>query len=79
MSAKSWEYRGEVKAADREVNSLLSVYVESERGSAPAPLITQEVTSSIEQLIIKRIQEERWDDVVRRAEKKGPFVALSVV
>eukprot|EP01031_Cornospumella_fuschlensis_P032353 gene32353-39126_t len=70
VSAKSWEYRGEVKAADREVNSLLSVYVESERGSAPAPLITQEVTSSIEQLIIKRIQEERWDDVVRRAEKK---------
>jgi hypothetical protein len=37
------------------------------RSSKPAPIITKEYTSSIEELIIKRIKDERFDDVVYNA------------
>eukprot|EP01032_Pedospumella_encystans_P019834 gene19834-22544_t len=41
MSAKPWELRGEVKAADRPENSFLELHADIERTSKPAPVVTQ--------------------------------------
>ena len=64
IGPKSWELRGEVKGSDRPENSLLGVTADIERASKPAPIVTQEYTSSLEDLIRQRIDDERWDDVV---------------
>ena len=63
MGAKSWDLKGEVAAKDRPENSLLEVSVDIERASKPAPIVTQEYTSSIEEMIIKRIKDSKYDDV----------------
>ena len=64
VAQKSWELRGEVKATDRPENSLLEVYVDVEKASKPAPIVTQEYTNTLEEMIIRRIMEQSFDDVV---------------
>lgn len=39
----------------------------------PAPVITPEVTASLEEIIKRRIKEESWDDPVRKVELDRPF------
>ncbi len=68
MKDKSWELKGEVKGGDRPENSLLSVITDVDRASKPAPIITQEFTTSIEDMIKKRITEGKFNDVVRKTE-----------
>ena len=63
MGKKSWELHGEIASKDRPENSLLEISTEIERASKPAPVITAEHTSSIEDMIIKRITDARFDDV----------------
>ncbi len=36
------------------------------RASKPAPIVSEEHTSSLESLIIKRAKEDKWDDVIER-------------
>jgi U3 small nucleolar RNA-associated protein MPP10 len=67
---KSWELIGEVKSSDRPQNSLLSTYADIERVSKPAPVITQEFTTSIEDLIKKRITSSTFDNVVKPTQVK---------
>ena len=64
VGQKSWDLRGEVKASDRPENSLLEVVVDVEKASKPAPIVTQEHTNSLEEMIVKRITEQKFDDVV---------------
>eukprot|EP01038_Epipyxis_sp_PR26KG_P005683 gene5683-7845_t len=64
MKPKSWELRGEVKGEDRPENSLLELSADIERASKPKQLITQEYTSSIEELIRKRIKDQKFDDLI---------------
>jgi U3 small nucleolar RNA-associated protein MPP10 len=71
ISAKSWEMKGEVKAADRPENSLLGVYVDVERASKPTPIVTQEFTDTLEDMIIKRITDQIFDDVVPKLMDEG--------
>jgi U3 small nucleolar RNA-associated protein MPP10 len=61
---RSWELQGEVNATSRPENSLLELHVDSERASKSAPIITKEVTSSLEDMIIERIKKHQFDDVV---------------
>lgn len=61
---RPWELRGEVTAKDRPENSLLEAVVDVERASRPAVMMTAEKSASIEDMIKKRIAEEKWDDVV---------------
>ncbi|KAL2515690.1 U3 small nucleolar ribonucleoprotein MPP10 [Forsythia ovata] len=63
LEPKTWRMQGEVTAAKRPKNSALEVDLDFEHNVRPAPVITEEVTASLEELIQKRILEGRFDDV----------------
>lgn len=63
LETKSWIMQGEVTAARRPKNSALEVELDFVHNTRPAPVITEEVTSSLEDIIKRRIAEEQFDDV----------------
>ncbi|XP_017227939.1 M phase phosphoprotein 10 [Daucus carota subsp. sativus] len=63
LEPKTWTMAGEVTAAKRPKNSALEVDLDFEHNVRPAPVITEEVTADIEELIKKRILEGSFDDV----------------
>ncbi|KAF8399673.1 hypothetical protein HHK36_015544 [Tetracentron sinense] len=63
LEPKTWTMQGEVTAAKRPKNSALEVDLDFEHNVRPAPVVTEEVTASLEDLIKKRILEEHFDDV----------------
>ncbi|GAB4845717.1 U3 snoRNP protein [Ancistrocladus abbreviatus] len=65
LEPKAWTMQGEVTAAKRPKNSALEVDLDFEHNVRPPPVITEEVTASIEELIKKRIVEGSFDDVQR--------------
>ena len=56
----------------RPKNSALEVDVDFEHVALPPPVITEEITLSLEELIKRRIVEERFDDVQRVDPHQGP-------
>jgi len=66
LAEKPWQMLGETSAKKRPENSLLESTPEFEFATKQAPIITQEHTESIEEMIKKRILAEDWDDVVPR-------------
>ncbi|KQJ92414.1 U3 small nucleolar ribonucleoprotein protein MPP10 [Brachypodium distachyon] len=58
-----WTMKGEVTASSRPRNSALEVDLDFEHNVRPAPVITEEVTASLEEMIKKRIAEGHFDDV----------------
>ncbi|KAG6686532.1 hypothetical protein I3843_11G024100 [Carya illinoinensis] len=63
LEPKAWTMQGEITAAKRPLNSALEVDLDFEHNVRPAPVITEEVTSSLEDMIKKRILEGLFDDV----------------
>ncbi|XP_018821282.1 U3 small nucleolar ribonucleoprotein protein MPP10 [Juglans regia] len=63
LDPKAWTMQGEVTAAKRPLNSALEVDLDFEHNVKPAPVITEEVTFSLEDMIKKGILEGRFDDV----------------
>jgi U3 small nucleolar RNA-associated protein MPP10 len=55
VGTKNWATKGEAKAKDRPTNSLLDEDLEYERTGKVVPVITEETTKTIEDLIRKRI------------------------
>ncbi|KAH1248802.1 U3 small nucleolar RNA-associated protein MPP10 [Glycine max] len=74
IEQKAWTMQGEVTAAKRPKNSALEVDLDFEHNVRPAPVITEEVTASIEDIIKKRIIEGHFNDVQRvpKLPPKGP-------
>jgi U3 small nucleolar RNA-associated protein MPP10 len=66
IAEKKWALKGEVKAKDRPSDALLTEDLEFERTAKPVPVITQEVTETLEDLIRRRIKEDNFDDLPRR-------------
>lgn len=66
VAEKKWALKGEVKAKDRPDDALLTEDLEFERTAKPVPVITTEVTETLEEMIRKRIQEFNFDDLQRR-------------
>ncbi|QLQ81065.1 hypothetical protein HG537_0E04200 [Torulaspora globosa] len=66
VAEKKWALKGEVEAQERPADSLLTEDVEFDRTAKPVPVVTTEVTESIEQMIRRRIQEYNFDDLPRR-------------
>lgn len=71
VGSKSWDLRGEIGGKDRPENSLLAVAADIERASKPKPVVSQEYTSTLEELIIKRIKDDRFDDVIISKKKEA--------
>ncbi|PHT62732.1 hypothetical protein T459_33395 [Capsicum annuum] len=57
LEEKAWTMQGEVTAARRPKNSALEVDLDFEQNVRPAPVITEEVTATLEELIQNRIIE----------------------
>ena len=58
VAAKSWQMGGEVGGKERPLNSLLEETLEFDHMTRPPPLITDEVTHNLEDIIRQRIIDE---------------------
>lgn len=77
VAEKKWQVRGEVSARDRPLESLIEADLDFERSSKPVPVITQESTDSLEDVIRKRIKEADFDEIPRRLPDSLPEFAPS--
>ena len=66
VAKKQWVMTGEAKARDRPLNSLLEQDLDFERSGKPVPVITQEVTEGLEDMIKRRILDAEFDEVIKR-------------
>ncbi|RBQ66539.1 hypothetical protein FVER53590_02756 [Fusarium verticillioides] len=66
VAKREWTLSGEAAAVDRPVNSLLEQDLDFEHVGKPVPVITPEVSGSIEDLIKRRILAQEFDEVIRR-------------
>lgn len=66
LSSKPWQMTGETSGTSRPVDSLLMDTPAFEMASKQAPIITDEHTKSLEDIIKARIKDEDWDDVIPR-------------
>lgn len=66
VAKREWTLSGEASAVERPVNSLLEENLDFEHIGKPVPVITPEVTESIEDLIKRRILAGEFDDISRR-------------
>lgn len=66
IAEKKWTMKGEVSGKQREADTLLDEELEFDRTAKPVPIITQEVTESIEDIIKRRIVNQEFDDIPKR-------------
>jgi U3 small nucleolar RNA-associated protein MPP10 len=66
VAKREWTLSGEARAVDRPKDSLLEQDLNFERTGKPVPVITAEVSESIEDLIKRRILAQEFDEVIRR-------------
>lgn len=66
IAVKKWALQGEVKAKDRPEDALLNEELEFDRNAKPVPVITSEITDSLEEMIRERIKNRNFDDLAKR-------------
>ncbi|KAI1476769.1 Mpp10 protein [Daldinia eschscholtzii] len=73
VTKREWAMSGEAKAADRPMNSLLEEDLDFEHVGKPVPVITAEVSESIEDMIKRRILAQEFDEVIKRRPDASEF------
>jgi U3 small nucleolar RNA-associated protein MPP10 len=66
VAKRDWTLSGETTGTERPINSLLEQDLAFEHVGKPVPIITEEVSESIEELIKRRILAQDFDELVRR-------------
>ncbi|KAL4789019.1 U3 small nucleolar ribonucleoprotein complex, subunit Mpp10 [Aspergillus venezuelensis] len=70
VAKREWMVAGEARAVERPVNSLIEEDLDFERIGKPVPVVTTELSESIEELVKRRIISKEFDEVIRR--RPGP-------
>ena len=65
IQEKTWLLKGEASAKERPKNSVLEADLEFDHVQAPPPVVSEEMTAKLEDIIKARIAEQRFDDVER--------------
>lgn len=66
IAEKKWTMKGEVSGRQRKSDTLLDEELEFDRTAKPVPVITQETTETIEEIIKRRILNEEFDEIPKR-------------
>jgi U3 small nucleolar RNA-associated protein MPP10 len=63
MGDKPWHLVGEVQGGARPLNSALEIDMDYDTTNKPPPAPTEEATHSLEDIIKKRIADQRCDEI----------------
>ena len=77
VAQRAWTLSGEARAIDRPLNSLLEESLDFETTGKPIPIITADVSNSIEDLVKQRILARNFDEVPKRRAGADGFSAIS--